>query len=332
MAREMMTKKYKSLSGRKIIVCLLFQIFFLCVFTQPLFCENGKWVVAAQKFKIDDMLAADAVNSKTAETIPSDILEKIGYTAMRNVYPDERFERTVYKLRTERQSLFLQLSAEYKKRDSLVISNYSDLKLKAAIRESEKKIKDIQKKIDANLAELKKATEETEKQMQLVMNEKAAAEENSSEFERYKNLFKNIFKREENLIQQEQITFYRDDYTALFSLPENQKDLSITNPLCEKTIVSAGINSLITGQFSKYGDYISVSVELYSFPGGRNIGSVTEVGSVQELELINTSIVMQLIPMLSNSIPVQLEIAIEPKEAEEKTMVYIDNVLQKLEN
>ena len=328
----MTTTKYKSLPGRKIFFCLLFQIFFLCAFIQPLFCQNGKWIVAAKKFEMDGALASDAVNSKTAETIPADILEKIGYSAMRNVYPDERFERAVYKLRTERQSLFLQLSAEYKKRDSLVISNYSDLKLKSAIRDSEKKIKDIQKKIDANLAQLKKETDETEKKMQLLENEKATADEDGSELSRYKNLFRNFFKRDENLIQQEQIAFYKDDYTALFSLPENQKELSIIDPVCEKTIVSSGINSLITGHFSKYGDYISVTVELYCFPGAKKIGSVTEVGSVQELELINTSIVMQLIPMLSNSIPVQLEITIEPKEAEEKTMVYIDNVLQKLEN
>ncbi len=298
----------------------------------PLFCENGKWVIAAQKFVPDLSIASDVVNDKTAELIPADILEKIGYSAMRNVYPDERFERTKYKLRTERQSLFLQLSAEYKKRDALVLSNYSDMKLKSAIKESEKKIKDIQKKIDANLAEQKKASDENEKQMAQVDQALKSMNEKESEFDRYKNLFRRMFVHDESIIQQEQISFYKDDYTSLFSFSDQLKELSVTDPLCEKAVVNAGINTLITGRFSKYGEYISVYVDLYSFPGAKRIGSVAEVGSVNDLELINTSIVMQIIPILVNSLPVQLEIAILPEEAEAKTMVFIDNVLQKLEN
>ena len=298
----------------------------------PLFCENGKWIIAAQKFVPDLSIASDVVNDKTAELIPADILEKIGYSAMRNVYPDERFERTKYKLRTERQSLFLQLSAEYKKRDALVLSNYSDMKLKSAIKESEKKIKDIQKKIDANLAEQKKASDENEKQMAQVDQALKSMNEKESEFDRYKNLFRRMFVHDESIIQQEQISFYKDDYTSLFSFSDQLKELSVTDPLCEKAVVNAGINTLITGRFSKYGEYISVYVDLYSFPGAKRIGSVAEVGSVNDLELINTSIVMQIIPILVNSLPVQLEIAISPEEAETKTMVFIDNVLQKLEN
>ena len=138
-----MTKRFSAF----ITVLLLF------IFCTPLFGEDGKWVIAAQKFHADNGTPNDSVNSKTAELIPSDILEKIGNSVVRNVVPDEQFERTRYKLLTERQALFLQLSAEYKKRDSLVLSNYSNLKLKAALSDS-------QKKIDANLASLKKASDE----------------------------------------------------------------------------------------------------------------------------------------------------------------------------
>ena len=106
-----MTTKFKSI--RQTVFSILF---FLTACAAPLYAENAKWIIAAQKFVPDKSLAQDAVNSKTAELIPADILEKIGSSAMRNVYPDERFERVKYKLRTERQSLFLQLSAEYKKR------------------------------------------------------------------------------------------------------------------------------------------------------------------------------------------------------------------------
>lgn len=311
---------------------LLLMIIILCTFAFPLSGENSRWIIAAQKFVPDSSVPADAVNDKTAELIPSDILEKIGYSAIRNVYPDERFERTKYKLRAERQSLFLQLSAEYKKRDALVLSNYSDFKLKNAIHDSEKKIKDIQKKIDNNLEELKKAVEENEKQMAQVDEALKNMDEEDSEFQRLKNLFRNIFNRDESIIQKEDIAFYRDDYTSLFSLPDSMKELSITDPACEKTIVSAGINTLLTGHFSKYGDYISVYVDLYAFPGAKKIGSVAEVGSVNDLEMINTNIVMQIIPILANSFPVELEIVIEPEEAAAKAMVYIDNVLQHIEN
>ena len=327
MVPETMTTKYKTL-----LKTGLFIFVFLCGCVFPLFGDNGKWVIAAQKFVPDKSIASDAVNAKMAEMIPADILEKIGYSAKRNIYPDERFERTKYKLRTERQSLFLQLSAEYKKRDALVLSNYSDFKLKNAIRDSEKKISEIQKKIDANIAELKKATEDNELKMGQVEEALKNSDEDPSELERFKNLFKNIFVRDESIIQKEQISFYKDDYTALYSFPESMKNLSVDEPTCEKNIVSAGINTLITGHFSKYGDYISVYVDVYLFPGAKKIGSVVEVGSTKELELINTSIVMQIIPILANSIPVQLEITIEPPEAREKTMVYIDNVLQHLEN
>ena len=143
----------------------------------------------------------------------------------------------------------------------------------------------------------------------------------STELDRLKNMFRNIFSPEESIIQKEEISVYRDDYTALFTFPENLRDLDITDPACEKVVVSAGINTLITGRFSKYGDYISIYIDIYSYPGARKIGSVSEVGSADDLELINTSLVMQMIPIFVNSLPVQLEICIEPKEAEANTMV-----------
>ena len=285
----------------------------------PLFSENGKWVIAAQKFTPDNGTIKDAVNDKTGELIPSDILEKLGYSVIRNVLPDEQFERTKYKLRTERQSLFLQLSAEYKKRDSLILSNSSDLKLKSALSDSQKKIKAIQKKIDKNLETLKKASDDNERKLAEIASGKLENEKPDSELERYKKLFRNIFVRDESLIQQEQISFYNDDYTVLYNSKE------------EKTIVSAGINALVTGHFSKYGEYMSVYVDIYSYPGARKIGSASEIGSVQELELITNSIAMQIVPIITNSFPVELEVTIKPEEAAAGAVIYIDGDLQKTE-
>ena len=311
---------------------LLFIFSVLLFASAPLFCEDNKWTIAAQKFTPDSGTPNNAVNDKTGELIPSDILEKIGNSVVRNVMPDEQFERTKYKLRTERQSLFLQLSAEYKRRDALVLSNYSELKLKSALTDSKKKIKEIQKKIDTNLQEEKKAYEKNAQRMQDVADGKAELENKDSELIRYRKLFKNIFVKDENLIQQEQIHFYKDDYTSLFALSDDVKEKDITDPLYEKKVVSAGINTLITGHFSKFDEYISVYVDVYEFPGAKKIGSVAEVGSVQDLELVTNSIAMQIVPMLSNSLPVELELTIGPEEAASGAKVYVDDELQKIEN
>lgn len=308
---------------------MLLSAFGLCL---PLFCEDGKWVVAAQKFTADAGLNSDAVNEKTSELLPSDILEKIGEAVVRNVYPDEQLERTKYKLRTERQSLFLQLSAEYKKRDSLVLSNYSDFKLKTSIKDENKKIRDIQKKIDANLKELKKALEENERKMAEVEAGNAEQTSGDSELLRFKNLFRKIFVKDESLILKEEIKFYQDDYTRLYEPSKEMKELSVTDAVYQKNVVNAGINTLLTGHFSKYGDYISVYVDMYAYPGGRKIGSVAEVGSVQDMEVVTTSIAMQLVPMLANSLPVQLELVIGPEEVAGNVNVFIDDTLQKIEN
>ena len=319
----MMTKRFSAL-----ILYMLLCSSCLCL---PLFCESGKWVIAAQKFTADAGTQKDAVTDTTAELLPSDILEKIGTSVVRNVFPEEQFERTKYKLRTERQSLFLQLAAEYKKRDSLVLSNYSDFKLKSALSDSNKKIRELEKKIDTNLESLKKAEEENQKKMAEVEAGNFSENNQDSELLRFKNLFKNIFKKDESLIQKEQIAFYKDNFTELYRPSEDIKDLEVTDPVFSKKISDSGINTLLTGHFSKYGDYISVYVDMYSFPGGRKIGSVAEVGIVQDLEILTTSIAMQLVPLISNSFPVKLQLTITPEEAVAKTDIYIDDALQKVE-
>ena len=77
MAREMMTKRFSAF----ILIMLLCGGGLLF----PLFGEDGKWVIAAQKFLPDTGLEGNAVNTKTAEMLPSDILEKIGTQLVRNV-------------------------------------------------------------------------------------------------------------------------------------------------------------------------------------------------------------------------------------------------------
>lgn len=327
MAREMMTKKYKKLRA----VVLVFT--FLWVSFLPLFGEDGKWVIAAQKFIYARGQTKNAVTSNIEETIPINILEKISRSLERNIMPNERFERENYKLRTERQSLYLQLSSEYKKRDSLVLNNYSDMRMKSELKAEEKKIKQIQEKLEKNIAEQKEKYEKAEAQMHLAAGE-VDDDDNVelNEAELVKNLIKNIFEQSEDLITEENIALYKDSVESLFKTTVKVKETDYTEPLFEKEVVSSGINGLITGQITSYGDFISVAVDLYNYPGAKKIGSVMEVGEIKELDLITSEISRQILPMIVNTLPVKFVFSIEPEEAKEKLSIYVDDVLQKMEN
>lgn len=322
-----MTKKYKKLRAVVLVFTFLWTSF------SPLFGEDGKWVIAAQKFIYARGQTKNAVTSNIEETIPINILEKISRSLERNIMPNERFERENYKLRTERQSLYLQLSSEYKKRDSLVLNNYSDMRMKSELKAEEKKIKQIQEKLEKNIAEQKEKYEKAEAQMHLAAGE-VDDDDNVelNEAELVKNLIKNIFEQSEDLITEENIALYKDSVESLFKTTVKVKETDYTEPLFEKEVVSSGINGLITGQITSYGDFISVAVDLYNYPGAKKIGSVMEVGEIKELDLITSEISRQILPMIVNTLPVKFVFSIEPEEAKEKLSIYVDDVLQKMEN
>ena len=322
-----MTKKYKKLRAVVLVFTFLWTSF------SPLFGEDGKWVIAAQKFIYARGQTKNAVTSNIEETIPINILEKISRSLERNIMPNERFERENYKLRTERQSLYLQLSSEYKKRDSLVLNNYSDMRMKSELKAEEKKIKQIQEKLEKNIAEQKEKYEKAEAQMHLAAGE-VDDDDNVelNEAELVKNLIKNIFEQSEDLITEENIALYKDSVESLFKTTGKVKETDYTESLFEKEVVSSGINGLITGQITSYGDFISVAVDLYNYPGAKKIGSVMEVGEIKELDLITSEISRQILPMIVNTLPVKFVFSIEPEEAKEKLSIYVDDVLQKMEN
>ena len=324
MALGTMTTKYKVLRRISII-----SMIFLCSSIYPLFSDTGKWVIAAQKFQYTRGQTEGAVQSGVSEMLPSAILENLNRSLQRNVMPDEQLERAIYKLRTERQSLYLQLSSEYKKRDALVIENYSDSKLKSALKTEEKKIKEIQDKIDKNLQDLKEQTDEASRKMELISSHTIRNEEEElSEFEKFHQLFKNIFIKDKSLYTPETIAFYRNDSASLFKPSENAIKAGTTSGTFEKEVVSASINSLIVGSITGYGDYISVSAELFLYPGAKSAGVVTEIGSTNDMEFISSSIAMQLLPLITNAMPVELKIEIFPASAAANAEIYIDDVLQ----
>ena len=230
-------------------------------------------------------------------------------------------------MRQKRQSLYLQLSSEYQKRDALFLS-YSGKKLEKKIKESEEEIAKINKQIDDNLEELKKA----EKASQTISEIKEVVEDDGrpiSETEKMSSFFKNIVSNEKLVIKSEKIKLYNNDSTSLFTPSEEAVKRGYESTYFAEEMYSKSINSLITGTISSYGNYISISVDLYGYPGAKKIGSVMEIGSTNEMELITSSIVRQLIPLLTNSMPVEVTFDIEPTVPIKDVQIYIDDILQK---
>ena len=186
---------------------------FLMLLCSSLWSEN--WVIGAQHFesnKPDSQILKALGDSK-----PSLILNSLGNTLNRDVTPDEKFERKKYELQKNRLSLFLQLSAEYKKRDNLVLNNYSEKQLSKKINEADKKIKELEEKLRVNLEEEAEEKALSEKNQAMVDSGKYSSLDISTEGKKWLYLFKNMFVKNESLISQETITFYRDDVSKLFT-------------------------------------------------------------------------------------------------------------------
>jgi len=317
----------------KSAVKTLFLCFFIFLINFPTYAENSKWVIAAEKFSYSSGYVKDAVSEGSAEMLPMSILEKLSKNIERNILPDEKFFRENNKLRTERQSLYLQLSSEYKKRDSLVLEPLTDKELAVKLKEREKEIEKIKDKIRENLNQVLESQKKSEENMKIVDSGKIESGTRKTEKEIIRNFFHNIFVKDTNIITQEKVDIYRGDYTSLYVPSEKVKgeDKSGKHYLSsafEKETVSNGINSLITGTITGFGDYLSVTVDLYMYPGAKKIGSITEVGTLQESELITSSIATQLIPLITNAMPVSIQISFLPEETASSAQIYIDDILQ----
>lgn len=295
--------------------------------------QNEKWTIAAQKFTFSDGQQKNSVTNQIENMISLDFLAKLSNNLKRNIKPDEKLERIQFKLHKDRLPLFLQLSSEYKKRDSLFLGDYSEKKLQQKIKEQNKKIKEIEDKIKLNLQELKNAEKETQINNQKIQNNDFIQQNEleTSEFEKFKNLFTNIFTKDKSLITQENILVYKEG-NVLFELSKSSKEEGITSSKAIKEIYNAGISTLFTGNITNYGEFLSVNVDVYLYPKGEKIGSVMEIGSLNEIDLICSGLANQIIPLLTNSMPSKIIVEINNKENQNEFInadIYIDDVLQK---
>lgn len=296
------------------------------LFSTPLVAaDTSKWTVAACPFDIKNNKAqTDKILESAATMFPARIMENISSSSYRTIQPDEEYERENYNLRKERISLFLQYSAQIQTRDALVLQNYSDAKLKRKIAEEEKKLSDIKTKIDKNLEAQKKALEVSE-QKKL----KTDVWKEKNEGQKYVELFKNLFSTKDDSIKTEKVVVYESGETNLYKPSEAVKISGLKSQRAEKEIVNAGIQALVSGTITRIGDYISVSVELLTYPGAKSYGVITEMGTLDDADYMCASIARQLSPKLTSSMPVQLNITIEPAEilASHFTRFSIDDVV-----
>ena len=315
---------------KKIILSLVLNalLVFCC------YSADSKWILAAESFSYSQKNMTSAFDTSISKALPSLILEQMVENLKRRPRSQELLARELYDLQKKRISLFLQLSGEVQKRDSVLLNDYSDKVLNSKIKAQDKKIKDISSQIHENLMEAEKVKQKYSSGIQKDFDrEKNISEGRIIDSENDGNSFFRLFKgfipgsKNEEPAAIEEVSFYGNSITNLFVPSEENKAFGYESYEFEKACVDAGINGLLTGKITVYGNFISVAVTVYQYPGARVICNAVEVGSMDELKAIASSLAMLLTPKISDSMPVSLKISVFPEEARKDLTVSIDDVI-----
>ncbi|MBQ4378074.1 MAG: hypothetical protein II821_02615, partial [Treponema sp.] len=309
-------------------------IFVFLIF--PVFCDN--WTLGVMEFSFKQTKSRSQSSSQAAQVLPQLIIEQFSNEALRTIPHKEQLDRKLKELQTARLALFLQLSKEYKTRDSLVLTEIKPKKLQKAIETQMKKIKDIELQIDENLENVQKAIEEAapkierDEQISEDKQKKESSEQNSAgqkekTFFPFRLPFPFFQRDEDDKIITENVVLYKSDSTALFKPSEKSLEAGFTSWDFEQEVVSAKINGLITGEITTYGDYCSVTANLRIYPGAKVLGTVTEVGLLSDLMPLAANIARNLDSKIVNALPVVLEFEIEPKGTDRLAKVTVDDVV-----
>ena len=287
------------------------------------------WVLATEAFTFSRKDGAGAEQLTTM--LPQLILEQISSGSTRVLPANEVLDRKLYALQTERLSLFLQLSKEYKARDALVVTNISSRRLEKEIAAAQKKIAAIEKQIDENLAQVEKETQAAapaiEREAAIARGEEVAQREEGGRRFPFQLPFPFFREEDEELRTSEFITLYKNDITALFTPSARALEEGRESYAFQKEVLAAKINALITGTMMVFGDYVSVTVDLHVYPGSRNTGTVTEIGTISDMLSLAERLVRALTPKLSNSLPLMLRVELFPEEAARTAQLTLDGIV-----
>lgn len=301
---------------------------FLCLFVffilnlSHCFCED--WTLAAKKFDFVQNKKRDVSEQEYATLIPQLFLEQIAEGILRTTSSEEMLDRTLNEYLVSRQSLFLQLSKEVKTRDSLVLVTDNPKKLKKLMADQEKKIKEVQDKIDENLEKTAAVKEEYRLKLE---SEKNVAK---SDFNLFFNPFTNLFVKKTDTYlpdsADEKIKIYKNDPFALYDVKDSYLKSGPESRAFEKEMVGAKIRGFLDGKLTIYGSYFSVTCTLYLYPGKKILGTVTEVGSLKNCSEVVKNLVSYFGPLITNNTPVDLFFEIKPEEIKEKAKITLDGI------
>nr|WP_318711078.1 hypothetical protein [uncultured Treponema sp.] len=301
----------------------------LCLFSilfafSNLFAED--WILAAKKFEFTQNKKRDVSEAELSTLIPQLLLEQISEGLIRNTSSKEMMDRTLESYLVERQSLFLQLSKDYRKRDSLVLTTVSRKKLEKAIKKQLETIRETELKIEENLNRTKQIRDE----YNMLQENHNAASGVDSDFNLFFNPFTNLFvKRAEKLLpdaREEKIVLYKENHSELYSPGESYKRNGIESRAFEKEVIDAKINGLIDGSLTVYGDYFSVTCSLYVYPGRERLGTITEVGKIRNCGAVAANLASYFCPLITNHRPIEMYFDVRPPEIVEATHVTVDGI------
>ncbi len=283
------------------------------------------WVLGAVAFSFKQPDARSESSVQAAKVLPQLILEQIASKEVRLIPAGESLDRKLYELQTERLSLFLQLSKEVKSRDSLILQHQNARALKKSIEAAQKTISELESKIDENLQKTQQELKNAEEDLRI---EKERTDKISEKNHDDKMRFPFFMPRKEGeKLVYENVVLYNNDASALFEPGEDALRDGYDSWNFEKSVLDSKINGLITGTIISYGEYCSVTAELHVFPGGKNLGTVTEVGTLSDLMALADRIAQNLDSKIANSLPVSVEFSIKPDDAAQKASVIIDGVV-----
>ncbi len=295
----------------------------------PVFCDN--WTLGVMEFSFKQTQKRAESYEKAAQVLPQLIIEQFSNENIRTIPQKELLDRKLKGLQTARLTLFLQLSKEYKTRDSLVLTTIKPKKLEKELKTQMQKIRDIELQIDENLESVKKTIDEfapkIARDQAIAEGKKVEDEKKSSGFFPFQLPFPFFHENEENKVVSENVSLYKNDSTTLFKPSDKSIEAGFTSWDFEQEVTSAKINGLITGEITCYGDYCSVTTSLRIYPGGQILGSVTEVGLLSDLMPLANSIARNLDAKIANALPVLLEFEIEPRELAPDAKIMIDGIV-----
>ena len=308
------------------------KVLFALIFTFLAFCAfSDNWTLGVMEFSFKQVQKRQESSALAAKILPQLIIEQFSNSEMRTIPAAEELDRKLKELQTARLTLFLQLSKEYKTRDSLILTKTKPKALEKAIREQMEKIRDIEIQIDENLENVQKIKSEylpkIEHEKEIADGKEKSAGKNDDMFFPLRLPFQFFRRDAQDKVITEDIVLYKNDATALFQPSENALEAGFSSWAFEQEVLNGKINGLITGEITCYGDYCSVTVNLRIYPGGQILGTVTEVGLLSDLMPLANLIARNLDSKIANALPVLLEFEIEPREAAPLAKITVDGVV-----